>query len=196
MSIVNFQATVILDHTAYFETEGTSVQDNEVIVNDSSIETFADDGEKVLEANFATKSSYNLYRDTSDDEYDVVETYETMTRTCKIAGFARNPIFGIHTSLMRFIPVVLASIDPEVYEQARDHLLDMNYADYFYITAYPTYEGYRIEHDPVITAYCHLTAAEHNPEVAIPQGIGAIFILGLLIALIGILVLVTLKRKG
>jgi hypothetical protein len=196
MSIVNFQATVILDHTAYFEAEGTSVQDNELIVDDSSIETFADDGEKVLEANFATKSSYNLYRDTFDDEDDVAETYETVTRTCKIAGFARNPIFGIHTSLMRFIPVVLANIDPELYEQAKDHLLDMNYADYFYITAYPTYEGYKIEHDPVITAYCHLTAAENNPEVAIPQGIGVAFILGLLIAFVGILVLVIVKRKG
>jgi hypothetical protein len=195
MSIVNFQATVILDHTAYFETKGTSVQDNEVIVNDSSIETFADDGEKVLEANFATKSSYNLYRHNFDDEDYVVETYETVTRTCKIAGFARNPIFGIHTSLMKFIPVVLANIDSELYEQAKDHLLDMNYADYFYITAYPTYDGYRIEHDPVISAYCHLTAAEGDPDIAIPQGIGAIFILGLLIALTGILVLVIIKRK-
>jgi hypothetical protein len=71
----------------------------------------------------------------------------------------------------------------------------MNYADYFYITAYPTYDGYRIEHDPVISAYCHLTAAEGNPEIAITQGIGAIFILGLLIALTGILVLVISKRK-
>jgi hypothetical protein len=70
----------------------------------------------------------------------------------------------------------------------------MNYADYFCITAYPTYDGYRIEHDPVITAYCHLTAAESDLEVALPQGIGAVFILGLVIALIGILVLVILKR--
>jgi hypothetical protein len=194
MSIVNFQATVILDHTAYFEAEGTTVQDNEVIVDDSTIETFADDGEKVLEANFTTKNSYNLYRYTFDDEEDVVETYKTVTRTCKIAGFARNPMFGIHTSLLRLIPVVLANMDPELYEQAKDHLLDMNYADYFCITAYPTYDGYRIEHDPVITAYCHLTAAESDLEVAIPQGIGAVFILGLVIALIGILVLVILKR--
>jgi len=40
----------------------------------------------------------------------------------------------------------------------------MNYADYFYLTAYPEYSGYRIEHDPTITAYCHLTTSEPPPE--------------------------------
>lgn len=32
MSIVNFQATAILDHSAYFESAGTNVQDNEINV--------------------------------------------------------------------------------------------------------------------------------------------------------------------
>jgi hypothetical protein len=157
MSIVNFQATVILDHTAYFESQGTNVQNNEVVVDNSSIETFADDGEKVLEADFATKDSYKLYNYTLDDTESTFETYETLTRTCKIAGFARNPIFGVHTSLMRLIPIVVAEMQPELYEQSKDHLLDMNYADYSYLTSYPTYDGYRIEHDPTITAYCHLS---------------------------------------
>ena len=40
----------------------------------------------------------------------------------------------------------------------------MNYADYFYLTAYPEYSGYRIEHDPTITVYCHLTTNEPPPE--------------------------------
>jgi hypothetical protein len=44
MSTVNFQATAILNHTAYFESQGTNVQDNEVIVNNTTIDTFADDG--------------------------------------------------------------------------------------------------------------------------------------------------------
>ncbi len=193
MSVVNFQATVILDHTAYFESKGTIVQDNEVIVENSSIETFADDGEKVLEANFASKKSYNLYN--LDNELNDFETYETVTRTCKIAGFARNPMFGIHTSLMRFIPVVLADMDPDLYEQAKNHLLDMNYADYFYITAYPIYDGYKIEHDPIITAYCHLTAADDDSELAISQGIKTIVILGLVIALIGIVALIIHQRR-
>jgi hypothetical protein len=96
---------------------------------------------------------------------------------------------------MRLIPVVLADMHPELYEQAKDHLLDMNYADYFYLTSYPTYDGYRIEHDPTITAYCHLTTSEPDPEVPIPQGIGTLLILGLIIALIVIVVLVILRRK-
>jgi hypothetical protein len=164
MSTVNFQGTVILDHSAYFESSGDDVQDGEVIVDDSVIETFADDGEKILDADFTTKESYKLFNYTLDHTETAYETYQTTTRTCKIAGFANNPIFVVHTSLMRFIPVVLASMDPELYEQAKDHLLDMNYADYFYLTAYPEYSGYRIEHDPTITVYCHLTTNEPPPE--------------------------------
>jgi hypothetical protein len=196
MSIVNFQATVILDHTAYFESQGANVQDNDVVVDDSSIGTFADDGEKVLETNFTTKDSYDLYNYTLDNTETTFETYETEPRTCKIAGFARNPIFAVHTSLLRFIPVVLASMHPELYEQTKDHLLDMNYADYFYLTSYPTYDGYRIVHDPTITAFCHLTTGEPDPEVPIPQGLGILLILGLIIALIVIVVLIILRRKG
>jgi hypothetical protein len=126
ISTVNFQGTVILDHSTYFESQGTNVQDNEIIVDGSSIETFSEDGEKILDANFATKETYNLYNYTLDHTENSYETYRTTTRTCKIAGFARNPIFAVHTSLMRLIPAVMASIDPELYQQAEDHLLDMN----------------------------------------------------------------------
>jgi len=194
MSIVNFQATVILDHTAYFESQGANVQDNEVIVDDSSIETFADDGEKILDADFATKDSYDLYNYALDNKENTYETYETVTRTCKFSGFARNPIFSVHTSLMRLIPVVLANMHPELYEQAKDHLLDMTYADYFYLTSYPTYDGYRIEHDPTITAYCHLTTKE--PNTAVPPEIGTLVILALIIAIIAIVVIVIVRRKS
>jgi len=192
MSIVNFHATVILDHTAYFESQGTNVQDNEVIV-DSSIETFADDGEKILSADFASKESYDLYNSASNE--DSFETYQTVTRTCKIYGFSDNPIFDIHTSLMKFIPVVIAEMDPELYEQAKNRLLDMNYADYFYITSYPEYDGYRIEHDPTVTAYLQITFNEPNLSTPISQGTGTLVILSLVIALVVIIALVILKRR-
>jgi hypothetical protein len=195
MSIVNFQATVILDHTAYFESQGTNVQDNEVIVDDSSIETFADDGEKILEANFETKQNYDLYNLTDEESEQLIGSYGTITRTCKITGFARNPIFGVHTSLMRLIPVVLVEMHPELYEQAKDHLLDMEYADYFYITSYPIYDGYKIDHDPTITAYCHLTTAEPNPEIPSTQGIGIVLLLGIVAVIALIVVFVILKRR-
>jgi hypothetical protein len=191
MSTVNFQGTVILDHSAYFESAGANVQDDEVVVDDSIIEAFADDGEKILEADFTTKESYKLFNYTLDSTENTYETYQTTTRTCKIAGFAQNPIFAVHTSLMRLIPVVLASMDPELYEQAKDHLLDMNYADYFYLTAYPEYSGYRIEHDPTLTAYCHLTTSEPPPEDAEPTNRGIfVVIIVIIMAIIAVAVFI------
>jgi hypothetical protein len=194
MSIVNFQATVILNHTAYFESQGANVQDEDVYI-DSSIEAFADDGEKIYEADFETKKTYDLYNYTSDEQENTFETYEIEPRTCKIGGFARNPIFGVHTSLLRLIPVVLANMHPELYEQAKDHLLDMNYADYFYITSYSTYDGYRIGHDPTITAYCYLTTGE-NEQQTLEPGAGTLIIFGLIIALIIVVVSIILRKKG
>jgi LPXTG-motif cell wall-anchored protein len=197
MSTVNFQATAILDHTAYFESEGTNVQDTEVTVDDSTIETFADDGEKILDADFSTKETYKLFNYTVNPTETTYETYQTTTRTSKIAGFADNPIFAVHTSLMKFIPAVVASIDPELYEQAKDHLLDMNYADYFYVTSYPVYDGYRIEHDPTVTAYCHLTTNEAPaPEEPAPTGgAGAIILIVIGVVLLVGFVFVLRKKK-
>jgi len=197
MSTVNFQATVILDHTAHFEASGSDVQDEDVTVDDSVIEAFADDGEKVMDADFTTKESYKLFNYTLDSTETTYETYQTTTRTCKIEGFAKNPIFAVHTSLMRFIPVVLASMDPQLYEQAKGHLLDMNYADYFYLTAYPEYSGYRIEHDPTITAYCHLTTNEEpipeengDPEAAPNKGGAFLVIIFIILAIVAVAVLI------
>ena len=194
MSTVNFQATAILNHTAYFESQGINVQNNEVVVDNATIDTFADDGEKILEANFAAKETYNRFNYTLDPTETSYETYPVTTRTTKIAGFARNPIFAVHTSLMKLIPTVMASIDPELYAQAKDHLLDMNYADYFYITAYPEYGGYRIEHDPTVTAYCHLTTNEPLPPEP-KEELGALFIAVGVILIVAFLVVVIRKRK-
>jgi hypothetical protein len=196
MSTVNFQATVILDHTAYFESSGANVQDDEVVVDDSIIETFADDDEKILDADFTTKDSYKLFNYTLDQTETTYESYQTTTRTCKIDGFANNPIFAVHTSLMRFIPVVLASMDPELYEQAKDHLLDMNYADYFYLTAYPEYSGYRIEHDPTVTAYCHLTTSEPPPEDTASTNSGIfLVVIVIVVAVIAVAVFILRAKK-
>jgi hypothetical protein len=195
ISTVNFQATAILDHSAYFESDGTNVQDSDVNVDDATVETFADDGEKILDADFSTKDTYKLFNYTVNPTETNYETYQTTTRTTKIAGFAKNPIFAVHTSLMKLIPAVMASIDPELYEQAQDHLLDMNYADYFYVTSYPVYEGYRIEHDPTITAYCQLTTDSLPEEPAPTGGTGAIILIGIGVVLLVGFVVVLKKKK-
>ena len=168
MSIVQFQNTVVLDHTAYFNSSGTNVNDNEVSIDNSTVSTFTDDGEKIFDTDFATKREYNLYNYTADPEETMFETYNTTTRTYKISGFARNPIFNVHTSLMRLLPLVVAHMDSELYQQAKERLLNMSHADYLYIVAYPTYSGYRIEHDPTYTAYCSLTTEEPTPPPTTP----------------------------
>jgi len=163
MSIVQFQSTVVLDHSAYYKSGSVNVTDNEVFVDNSKISTFANDGERIFDADFSSKTTYKLFNYTDDPTEEEFATYNTTTRTCKIAGFARNPIFQVHTSLMKLIPLVVAHMDPALYQQAKDHLLDMSYADYFYIIAYPVYGGYRIEHDPTYTAYCSLTQEGQTP---------------------------------
>jgi hypothetical protein len=76
----------------------------------------------------------------------------------------------------------------------------MNYADYFYLTAYPEYSGYRIEHDPTITAYCHLTTSQELPEdnggdTAPNMGGALLVIIFIIMAIIAVAVLVTRKRS-
>jgi hypothetical protein len=194
MSVVHFQSSVVLDRTTYSNAEGTNVHDNEVDVSDATVTTYADDGERVFDANFTAKGAYNLFNVTSDPTETTFTAYNTTTRTTKIAGFARNPIFHVHTYLMRFIPLMVATMSPELVEQAKDHLWDMNYADYFYVIGYPVYEGYRIEHDPTYVAYAALTAEEPPPpEPPAPPGGGAALLLagGALL----VLVLVILRRR-
>jgi hypothetical protein len=104
---------------------------------------------------------------------------------------------------MVHIPALVASMHPDLYEQAQDHLLDLSYADYFYITSYPTYDGYRIEHDPTITAYCHLTTDEPQQENPTEQntrnsgntGIFAVIALIAAIIIIALVVVAVMLRK-
>lgn len=181
ISIVQFQSTVVLDHTAHFSSSGANVTDNEVVIDNSTVSTFTDDGERIFDADFSTKRAYKLFNYTDPTETDFT-THNITTRTCKRAGFAHNPIFNVHSLLMRFIPLVVAYMNPELYQQARNRLLDMNRADYFYVISYPTYGGYRIEHDPTYTAYCSLKTEEHYTQsgesLALPQG-RLMFIAGL-----------------
>ncbi|MGQ9719618.1 MAG: hypothetical protein ACUVWK_07285 [Nitrososphaerales archaeon] len=191
MSIVQFQSTVILDHTAQFDSQGTNVRDEDVDVSDSSIITTSDDEEMIFDANFGTKDSYRLYNFTIDPTESTYETYDTNTRTSKIAGFANNSIFRVHTYLMRHIPWVVAHMDPVLFEEAKDHLLDWSYADYFYIISYPTYSGYRIEHDPTYTAYLTM------PSATAPNPLVGLFILIMIVVITtGAVTAVLLRRKG
>lgn len=165
MSIVLFQSSVLLDHSTYSNSNtGQNATDSEFFASNGSISTYADDNERIFETSFGAKENYQLHNYTYDPTEQNYTSYEAFTRTSKIAGFASNPIFAVHTYLMRFIPLVVAHMDPLLYEKAKNHLFDMSYADYFYIISYPTYSGYKIVHDPTYTAF--------YSTVSLPSGDG------------------------
>jgi hypothetical protein len=200
MSVVLFQTSFVFNHKTRhrYSINNKNVTDAEIDVSNGTITTSTDDGEKVFEASFGTKETYNLYNYTADPEETIYDTYDAVTRTTKIAGYAHNPIFGIHTALLRLVPLVVAHMRPTLYQKTKEHIANMTRADYFYIISYPTYSGYRIEHDPTYTAY--IETAEPPPEGpsrGVPHnwqvylfasiGIAAIAIIGVMIAV---------KRRG
>jgi hypothetical protein len=195
MSSVLFQASAILDHTSKSIVSGQNATDNEILVSNDTISTLAEDGEKIFDVDFGVKRTYRLHNHTSGTDM----TYNAVTRTAQRSGFANNPIFHVHTFLMRYIPLALAHMDETLYEQAKNHLLNMTYADYFYIISYPTYDGFEIEHDPTYTAYAMVTTqAASNPliwllEIAFTVAVVAIIIVA--IATFGMLYMLRRKPK-
>jgi hypothetical protein len=193
MSIINFQTSVMADHETYSQTaSGQNVTDEEVPVTDTSINTFADDGEKIFNANFGTKKPYNLYNYTADPTETQYQTYDSTARTAKIEGFAGNGgLFALHIGLMKFLPLVVVHMYPVLFAQSLSTIANMSKANYFYIVAYPQYSGYRVEHDPTFTAYIATSEATTPNQ---PGGIG-IIVIALVIIVVGIAVAVLLARR-
>jgi hypothetical protein len=196
MSIIDFQTSVMADHETYSQTQsGQSVTDAETEVTDTSIETYADDGEKIFNADFGTKKTYNLYNYTADPTETTFETYESTARTAKIAGFAGNGgLFAYHIGLMKFLPAVVVHMYPALFAKSVSTIANMSRANYFYIIAYPEYSGYRIEHDPTFTAYI-ATTSDTTPEQP-PTGVGGIIIIiGIIILVVGISAALLIRRR-
>jgi hypothetical protein len=190
MSIVNFQTTILLDRETHSQTTtGQNVTDTETPVTDTSITTYADDGEKICDANFATKKTYKLYNYTEDPTETNYTTYNATTRTARTNGIAGNTgLFTYHIGLLKFLPLIIIHMYPQLYAQAKETITNMTHANYFYITAYPTYSGYRIEHDPTLTIY--LTETYTTP----PNWTG-IIILTTIIAAATITTYALIKRR-
>jgi len=154
MSVVNYQTLVVADHETYSTTaSGQNVGQTEAPVSSSSITTYADDGEKIFNADFGTKQNYYLYNYTADPTESTYSTYPAVTRTAKAADFAGNTLFDFQTTLARFLPLVVAHMYPSLYAEAQATISNISKANYFYITSYPEYGGYKIVHDPTFTAY-------------------------------------------
>ena len=186
MSMVFFQASATLDHTTESTTNGQNVAENEMIVSDETISTSTDNGELISSIDFAEKKKYSLINSTSGE----INSYDAIVRTVERNGFSKNPIFATHTFLMKYIPLALAHIDETLYDQAKDKLLDMTYADYFYIISYPTYGGYTINHDPIYNIYFAPTLATNESKT-----FGALLVIGAIAAIVIVGAVVILRRR-
>jgi hypothetical protein len=195
MSIINFQTSVMADHETYSQTQsGQNVTNEEIPVTETSIDTYADDGEKIFNADFGTKKDYNLYNYTADPTETTFDTYESTARTAKIAGFAGNGgLFAIHIGLMKFLPAVVVHMYPALFAKAASTIANMSRANYFYIVAYPEYSGYRVEHDPTFTAYI-AAPSDTTPEQPLGNA-GAIIIIAIIIIAVGIGAAVLIARR-
>jgi hypothetical protein len=197
MSIINFQTSIMADHETYSQTQaGQNVTDTETEVTNTSIDTYADDGEKIFNADFGTKKTYNLYNYTSDPTETTFDTYNSTARTAKIAGYAGNGgLFAYHIGLMKFLPAVVIHMYPALFAKAASTIANMSRANYFYIIAYPEYSGYRVEHDPTFTAYIATnTDTSTNPPPTTGAG-GGLIIVALIIVAVGIGIAVFIARR-
>jgi len=194
MSIVLFQNSLVLDYTTESTFNNKDVTDAEEDVSNGAISTEAGN-EKIFEANFATKKKYYLYNYTADDTETTSAEYDAVTRTAPRLGYARNPLFSMHVALLKYVPLIVAYIDPPLYQKAKDHMLNMTYADYFYLISYPKYSGFKVKHDPTYTAYAEITL----PTSGLPNLLRLIVFGGIITAVVVGVVLGTvfvLKRRG
>ncbi|UCD95940.1 MAG: hypothetical protein JSV35_05425 [Candidatus Bathyarchaeota archaeon] len=185
MSMVFFQASAVLDRGSQSRVSGHDVSEDEIDVSNETIVTATEDGERISDVDFSDKETYVLHNFTSGTD----QTYDAVTRTANRTGFARNPIFKIQTFLMNYIPLALAHMDEPLYQQAKQHLLNMTYADYFYIISYPTYSGYRVEHDPLYTVYF----ADAQPLEA--PNVGGVIVLAVIVCAVVLVVGLVLRRR-
>jgi hypothetical protein len=82
---------------------------------------------------------------------------------------------------------------PALFVKAVSTIANMSRANYFYITAYPEYSGYRVEHDPTFTAY--IAASSDSVPNQTPAGAVGIIIIAIVIVAVGIGVAVVLSRR-
>ena len=190
MSIVLFQNSLVLDHRtkSINEANSANVTDAEQDVSNGAIATETEDNEKIFEANFGTKQTYTLYNSTSEQTQG---PYNAVTRTVPRLGYAKNPLFSMHVALLKYVPLIVQHIAPNMFNTAKDRMLNMTYADYFYVTSYPEYSGFKVTHDPTYIAYI----APATTGVTPPNLFG-IMLIGIIIVVIVAAAALLLRRRG
>ncbi|NIR87570.1 hypothetical protein GWO13_08455, partial [Candidatus Bathyarchaeota archaeon] len=180
------------DHDTYSTSaSGQNVTDNEVLVSDSTISTYADDGEKVFNASFGVKQTYRLFNYTEDSTESTPDTYDTVTRTAEIGGYAKNrDLFKFHRKFARYLPLILVHMYPQLYQRAKETITNMTRADYLFLISYPNYSGYKIEHDPLYTIY-------FAPTTATGTNYEALIVLAIVgsVAIAAVAIVISRKKK-
>jgi hypothetical protein len=197
MSIVDFQTSIMLDRKTYsLSADGQNVTDNEVDVTDSTISTYAEGGEKIFDAGFGgVKETYKLFNYTEDPTESTADVYPAVTRTPRIDGYARNRnLFSFHRNFAMYLPLVLvhmySQMPQQLYQRAKDTIANMTRADYLYLISYPTYSGYRIEHDPQYTAYFAPTTTNLVPNL------GGLIVIAAIVSTVIIIAVIILRKRG
>jgi len=191
MSIVLFQNSLVLGEVKTQSSyENQNVTDAELDVSTGEISTKAGN-EEIFRTDFGTKLTYQLYNYTADPTETEYTTHNAVARTAPRPGFAKNPLFSIHVALLKYVPLIVQHIAPALYQKAKDYMLNMTYADYFYLISYPEYSGFKVKHDPTYTAYIASTTGTTPP----PSWFGLILIGGI-VAVMAIAVILVVKRRG
>lgn len=190
MSIVNYQTSIVADRTTHCQTEsGQTINGTtETAVSDSSIDTFTDTNDKIFTADFGAKQKYKLYNYTSNPTETAYDEYDSNTRTALISSYAENTdLLTYQMTLANYLPFAVYHMHPGLYNQVKNSIANMSRADYFYIISYPTYSGFKVDHDPTFIAYATLT-----PD---SSGVwGYLIIIAVVLAVIAVAV-VLLRRK-
>lgn len=191
MSIVLFQNSLVLDNIKTQSSYGSqNVTDAEVDVSSGAISTKAGN-EEIFKTDFGTKATYQLYNYTADPTETQYTTHNAVTRTAPRQGFAKNPIFALHVALLKYVPIIVKNIAPALYQKAKDQMLNMTYADYFYLISYPEYSGFKVKHDPTYTAYIS-TAGVASPT----NWFGLLLIIAIVAVIAVAVILVVRRRRG
>lgn len=199
MSIIDYQTTIMANHTTYSKTTNGQEANTDQIVTNQAINTYADDGNKIGSLDFTAKPTYDLYNYTQDPTETTSQSYPAITRTTPVASFAKNTaLFDPQVNLMKFLPLVITNMYPGLYQKATESISNITKANYFYITSYPIYSGYKIQHDPVYTAYIasEIPTTSPTPTQQQNQTITNLIVIASLVAIIAaVIALLLFKRK-
>ncbi|MBM3291242.1 hypothetical protein FJY84_01030 [Candidatus Bathyarchaeota archaeon] len=177
MSIVLVQRNYVANQTLTSSSSGKPASQAGIDVSKGIIETKVSNGAKVYSIDFGSKISYKLYKTSTPSQYD------SITRTELVEKYAKNPVVEIQTSLLKIMNLMVKRITPDQYWSNVSSFFDISKSDYLYITSYPTYEGYKVMHDPVYTAYIPPIENKSNfNEIIVPlTALGAIAIITIIL---------------